>query len=80
MTIDIKAKGEVMLPDSFPLVRRGPHRSTKFMMMFDVGDLIDERGRPRVSDDDLEELIFEQCRKAVQGALSDARHKVRGHP
>lgn len=51
-----------------------------FAMRFDITPLMDERGRPKVSGEEMEEILFYWCRMGIENALHEARVKVKNHP
>ena len=59
---------------------RGPHRSTVFQLMFDISRLMDDEGRPLVSGEELEQLLYEWCKRGVLQSLERGRATVPGHP
>jgi hypothetical protein len=61
-------------------INRDPHRSPTFQIQFDISPLLDERNRPLVEGDVLEEMLVEWCRQGIRTALAEGRAKVSNHP
>lgn len=62
------------------IVRRSPHRSTVFMLQFDITPLLGPGNEPLVEGEELERVLLWWCERAVKSTLAEARKKVPGHP